>query len=151
MPTAFASPTESAQAMLRPELLAAVAAAHPGLVAASSDDTDLTYGELDSWSNRLARVLIARGARPGVSVAVAVSRTVESIVARWAVAKVGATVAPAGEPAAFGIAVKSDAVRSAATVEWLMLDDLATMRHYMTVSDAPVTDTDRSAPALVAA
>ena len=60
----------------------------------SCGDTQMTYAELDSWSNRLARVLLAHGAGPDRFVVLALPRSVESIVALWAVAKTGAAFAP---------------------------------------------------------
>ena len=140
--------TESATATTMisslPEALTAYAAANPNVIAVTSADTDLTYAELDSWSNRLARVLIATGARPGTSVTVAVSRSVEFLVAAWAVAKSGATMTDAGAQADAVLAVttKSDRAQVAGAVAVLLLDDLSTMRRYMTVSDAAVTEAD---------
>ena len=51
-------------------------------------------GELDEASSRVARVLMSRGVGPGSFVALALSRSVESVVAVWAVAKAGAAFLP---------------------------------------------------------
>src|SRR5690606_30599399 len=49
---------------LWPELLSSVAAIVPEAVALSFEGRTVTYGELDAWSNRLARVLVERGVGP---------------------------------------------------------------------------------------
>ncbi|WP_156737664.1 amino acid adenylation domain-containing protein, partial [Mycobacterium sp. E735] len=63
-------------------------------VAVSCEGRSLTYRELDEASNRLAHLLIGRGARPGESVAVVFSRSAEAIVAILAVLKSGAAYLP---------------------------------------------------------
>nr|WP_257890831.1 AMP-binding protein [Rhodococcus sp. USK10] len=60
-----------------------------GGVAVSCGGVELSYGELDGWSNRLARVLIGCGVGPEVVVGVVVPRSVELVVAVWAVVKAG--------------------------------------------------------------
>ncbi|TQC42615.1 amino acid adenylation domain-containing protein, partial [Rhodococcus sp. WS4] len=62
----------------------------PDAVAVRAADGELTYRELDSRSDALARELQALGARPGDAVAWAVPRSVDSVVALWAIAKTGA-------------------------------------------------------------
>ncbi|MFE3542442.1 amino acid adenylation domain-containing protein [Nocardia sp. NPDC059177] len=57
-------------------------------------ECDLTYRELDEESSRLARELIDRGVGAGDVVAVAIARSVESVLAIWAVAKAGAAYVP---------------------------------------------------------
>ncbi|WP_454197364.1 amino acid adenylation domain-containing protein [Nocardia sp. Marseille-Q1738] len=59
-----------------------------------ADQRELTYRELDATSSRLARYLIGYGVGPGDFVAVAITRSVESVLAVWAVAKTGATYVP---------------------------------------------------------
>ena len=54
----------------------------------------VSYRELDAWSDRLARVLIERGTGPERFVAVALARSVESVLAVWAVTKTGAAFLP---------------------------------------------------------
>ncbi|RSM65099.1 non-ribosomal peptide synthetase [Kibdelosporangium aridum] len=66
----------------------------PAAVAVRCDGADLSYGELDQRSNRLARVLIGEGVGPESVVALALPRSVESIVCVWAVAKTGAAFLP---------------------------------------------------------
>ncbi|MDV7269061.1 condensation domain-containing protein, partial [Rhodococcus oxybenzonivorans] len=54
----------------------------------------LTYPELDEQSDRLARMLTRRGVGPGTVVALAIARSIESVLATWAVAKSGAAFVP---------------------------------------------------------
>lgn len=61
----------------------------PTAVAVRSQDAELTYRELDDWSDRLTAGLVARGAGPGTVVAVSLPRSVELVVALLAVAKSG--------------------------------------------------------------
>ncbi|MGW4633965.1 amino acid adenylation domain-containing protein [Nocardia sp. NPDC004415] len=59
-----------------------------------ADQRELTYRELDEQSSQLARELIGRGVGPGDIVAVAITRSVESVLSVWAVAKTGAAYVP---------------------------------------------------------
>ncbi|WP_230989936.1 non-ribosomal peptide synthase/polyketide synthase [Rhodococcus oxybenzonivorans] len=113
--------------------------------------TDVTYLTLDERSNRLGRRLIERGVGPEDRVAVIASRSVESIVGLWAVAKAGAAFVPIdpGYPAervthmladsavTLALAVDSGVVPDG--VEWMSLLD-------GDGSAAPITDTDRVRP-----
>ncbi|KUO05696.1 hypothetical protein AQJ58_39660 [Streptomyces sp. DSM 15324] len=77
-----------------PELFQAQAKAAPDAPAVCLDDTRLSYSELNTRANRLAHLLIARGAGPERVVALALPRSVELIVALLAVAKTGAAYLP---------------------------------------------------------
>ncbi|WP_431957559.1 AMP-binding protein [Nocardia lijiangensis] len=132
--------------------LASVDRFDPAAIAVSTADFDLTYGELDSWSNRLARVLLGMGAGPGATVAMAVEPTIEAAVTRWAIAKSGATPVlvssrgPASsEVEAAAIGVTTTALRDELTeaIGWLVLDDRSMLVRYLTGSDAPITDAER--------
>ncbi|MEV6062150.1 amino acid adenylation domain-containing protein [Nocardia asteroides] len=57
-------------------------------------ERELTYSELDVESSRLARELIDRGIGAGDVVAIAIARSIESVLAVWAVAKAGAAYVP---------------------------------------------------------
>ncbi|WP_425295200.1 amino acid adenylation domain-containing protein, partial [Nocardia asiatica] len=77
-----------------PELMAAAVAANPAGIAVVADGRTFRYAELDAASAQLARALIDRGAGPDVLVAIAIRRSVESVLALWAVAKAGAAFVP---------------------------------------------------------
>ncbi|MFE7746840.1 amino acid adenylation domain-containing protein, partial [Nocardia sp. NPDC057455] len=77
-----------------PDLMAAAVAENPAGVAVVADDRTFSYAELDAASAQLARALIDRGAGPDVPVAIAIRRSVESVLSLWAVAKTGAAFVP---------------------------------------------------------
>ncbi|OBG81202.1 non-ribosomal peptide synthetase [Mycobacterium sp. E802] len=87
---ALAGPVPSSTPMSVPELFAVQVAGHPDAVAVSDDGRSLTYRDLDESANRLAHLLIGRGAGPGRNVAVFLERSAEAIVAMLAVLKTGA-------------------------------------------------------------
>ncbi|WP_083744971.1 non-ribosomal peptide synthetase [Nocardia donostiensis] len=150
----------SAEPRTMPDILAAGAAIDPEAIAVSAGEFTMTYGELDAWSNRFARVLLRRGVGREVFVVLALTRSLESVVAVWALAKTGAAFAPldpqhpveriehmlADSKAPIGVTVTVTGETLPATIDWLLLDDLNTIRRAMTVSDAPVTDAERGGP-----
>ncbi|MGH3726107.1 MAG: amino acid adenylation domain-containing protein [Mycobacterium sp.] len=77
-----------------PMLFEAQVARAPGAAAVSFGGNHLTYGELDDAANRLAHLLIGHGAGPGQRVVLLFSRSVEAIVAIFAVLKTGAAYVP---------------------------------------------------------
>ncbi|WP_297626967.1 non-ribosomal peptide synthetase [Nocardia sp.] len=121
---------------------------------------ELTYGELDVMSNQLARVLIGAGAGPERAVLVALPRSVQAMVALWAVAKTGAAFVPvdisqpAGRTAL--IATESAAVLGITVISchedlppelpWLLLDDPDTAARIEVAPADPVTDAERLRP-----
>ena len=143
-----------------PEIFAAAAARDPDAAALRCGGVEMTYRELEEESNRLARVLIEHGAGPEGFVAVAVARSVASVLAVWAVAKTGAGFVPVdpdypGERighmltdcgAVVGVTVTAHRGALPDTVAWLDLHDPAVVAAVAARSGAPVTDTDRRAP-----
>ncbi|MFJ4650256.1 amino acid adenylation domain-containing protein [Nocardia sp. NPDC088792] len=143
-----------------PEILAAGARVNPDAVAVTAGSLTMTYRDLDAWSNRFARVLLRRGVGPEVFVVLALTRSVESVVAVWALAKTGAAFLPldpnypveriehilTDSRAPIGVTVCEVGETLPGSIDWLLLDDLATIRRVMTVSDAPITDTERGGP-----
>ncbi|MGQ4712493.1 amino acid adenylation domain-containing protein [Streptomyces anulatus] len=77
-----------------PELFERQAASTPDAIAVLADDGSLTYRELNARANRLARLLVARGAGPEGLVAVALPRSTGQIVGLLAVLKSGAAYLP---------------------------------------------------------
>ncbi|MER5360829.1 amino acid adenylation domain-containing protein, partial [Streptomyces sp. NPDC002785] len=66
----------------------------PDVAAVSSGETELSYTELDSRANRLARLLISRGVGPESLVAVCMDRSADLVVALLAVLKSGGAYVP---------------------------------------------------------
>ncbi|MFI5780464.1 non-ribosomal peptide synthase/polyketide synthase [Nocardia sp. NPDC051570] len=101
----------------------------------------LTYGEFDARVNRLARHLMSLGARPETTVALHMRRSVDLVIAMYAVVKAGAAYVPIDpdHPA--------DRIRhildTAAPIHILTTLDGLDLSGY---SAAPVADADRHAP-----
>ncbi|MFD5180208.1 amino acid adenylation domain-containing protein [Nocardia sp. NPDC058379] len=143
-----------------PEILTAGARIDPDAVAVSAGELRMSYRDLDSWSNRFARVLLGRGVGPEVFVVLALTRSLESVVAVWALAKTGAAFVPLDpsypveriehmledSKAPIGVTVTATGETLPGTIDWLLLDDLNTLRRVMLVSDAPITDAERGGP-----
>ncbi|WP_431309240.1 amino acid adenylation domain-containing protein [Gordonia prachuapensis] len=84
----------AAGAPLLGDLLATAVATYPDNVALDDGTRRLTYREFDGWVSVAARALRARGLGRGDVVAVAIPRSIESVVALWAVTRIGATCVP---------------------------------------------------------
>ncbi|MGW0328306.1 amino acid adenylation domain-containing protein [Nocardia sp. NPDC003183] len=89
----FAGPAAEPERTLA-QLMDEAVRADPTGIALRGDGRGFTYTELDAAANQLARGLIARGAGPEVAVAVAIRRSVESVLAVWAIARTGAVIVP---------------------------------------------------------
>ncbi|WP_217212980.1 non-ribosomal peptide synthetase [Streptomyces sp. AC550_RSS872] len=76
------------------DLLTAQVARTPDAVALVFGERALTYAELDTHINRLARLLLARGAGPEKVVALALPRSIEMVAALFAVLRTGAAYLP---------------------------------------------------------
>ncbi|WP_410592315.1 non-ribosomal peptide synthase/polyketide synthase [Amycolatopsis sp. lyj-23] len=76
------------------ELFETQAARTPDATAVVSGGTTLTFAELNTRANRIARVLVERGAGPERLVAVALPRSADSVVTLLAVLKAGAAYLP---------------------------------------------------------
>ncbi|MCX5388978.1 non-ribosomal peptide synthetase [Streptomyces sp. NBC_00094] len=76
------------------DMLTAQVARTPDAVALVFGDRSLTYAELDAQINRLARLLLARGAGPEKVVALALPRSIEMVAALFAVLRTGSAYLP---------------------------------------------------------
>ena len=128
-----------ARAALLPQLLTAAVERDPAAAAVVEDDRSLTYAELDEASSRLARYLIGLGVGPEDVVALAIARSIESVLATWAVAKTGAAFVPVDpnyptdrveqmtvdSGAALGLTLTESEATLPATTRWIALDDTA--------------------------
>ncbi|MGW5073598.1 non-ribosomal peptide synthase/polyketide synthase [Rhodococcus sp. NPDC004095] len=142
------------------DLLAAGATAGAGSVAVEFEGGRLTYTELDERSNRLARMLIGRGVGPESTVALSFPRTVDSVVAMWAVTRSGAAFVPVdpGYPVeriehmitdsgvVFGLTDRANLDRLPGGVEWLAIDGDDVAAAIAALPAAPVTDDERTTP-----
>ncbi|MFJ6615919.1 amino acid adenylation domain-containing protein, partial [Streptomyces sp. NPDC091289] len=148
-----------------PALFAAQAGRTPEAPAVRHRDRTLSYAELDARSDRLARLLIARGAGPEQFVGIALPRTELTLVAVLGVLKSGAAYVPVDpnypadrqahllRDAAPGLLLTSREVLDGLPVghaEPLVLDDPATEAALAALPAGPVSDAERTAPLLPA-
>ncbi|MEZ0113833.1 amino acid adenylation domain-containing protein/non-ribosomal peptide synthase protein (TIGR01720 family) [Catenulispora sp. EB89] len=130
----------------------------PEAVAAVYEGTEITFAELDARANRLARHLLERGVRVEDRVGVALTRSLDLVVALLAAAKAGAVFVPVdtGYPAERIAFILDDAapalvVTSADLAEKvpvgatgiIVLDDPATAALIGRGGSGPVTDGER--------
>ncbi|MFB7876377.1 non-ribosomal peptide synthase/polyketide synthase [Nocardia sp. NPDC056064] len=145
---------------LLPDLLAAAVATAPEREAVADGERLLTYRELDRASSRLARVLIDGGIGPDDIVAVGIPRSIDSVLAVWAVAKAGAAWLPVDPSypldrithmvtdsgARLGLTVAGSQSALPDAIEWLVLDELKLMAECAARSGDALTDADRVRP-----
>ncbi|SEN18910.1 non-ribosomal peptide synthetase [Actinacidiphila rubida] len=156
----------SAPARTLPDLFQEQVRADPDATAVVCEGERLTYGEVDARANRLARLLMARGAGPERTVALALPRSAEAIVALLAVAKSGAAYLPLdteypAERLAFMLddarpllvlttAATAGRLPCVAAAPHLLLDAAATAAALGAASAREVTDGERRHPLLPA-
>ncbi|WP_369639588.1 AMP-binding protein, partial [Nocardia sp. JMUB6875] len=104
-----------------------------------ADLRELTYRELDEQSSRVARELIALGVGPGDVCAMGIARSLESVLAMWAIVKTGATYLPVDPTypadriehmltdsgAKFGVTLAAHRKGLGTAAYWIELDDPA--------------------------
>src|SRR5438067_700159 len=81
-------------AYLLPQLLSQSAARDPAHEAVAFKDQQLTYGELEQASNRLAHALIAAGVRRGDRVGIYLAKSPASLISIYGILKTGAAYVP---------------------------------------------------------
>ncbi|MFF2378425.1 amino acid adenylation domain-containing protein, partial [Streptomyces xiamenensis] len=154
--------TRTADRRTVPEFFAArVAASGDAPALTDQYGTALSYAQLGARVHRMARLLIARGARPESTVAVALPRSAEMVSTVFSVMAAGAAYLPINpdHPMARVRDILDDArpVLAVTTREladrWsrtgvplLVLDSQDTAAELAAVSGAPVAETERAAP-----
>ncbi|MGW4633166.1 amino acid adenylation domain-containing protein, partial [Nocardia sp. NPDC004415] len=137
-------------------LLDATVAADPKATALVTDDgSQLTYAELDAKVNRLARHLISLGVGPEARVALALRRSVDLIVAMYAVTKSGGAYVPVDPDQAAErtnyiletaapvcVLTNAEAEFDTAVAPLVRIDEL----DLEALSAAPVSDAERTEP-----
>ncbi|MGW4249212.1 non-ribosomal peptide synthetase, partial [Nocardia sp. NPDC004722] len=166
---AGANGTAGPQPRLLPEILAeGLRRAGRDAVAVAGRDRQLTYGELDALSNRLARRLLhADGGvaiGPESTVLVALPRSIEASVALWAVAKTGAAFVPLGTAlpaerveriateagAVFGLALAESQAALPDSVRWIAIDEVLRDELRAAGGESIARIEDRSAESVIA-
>ncbi|MGH3934264.1 MAG: amino acid adenylation domain-containing protein, partial [Pseudonocardiaceae bacterium] len=155
--------THDVPAKTLPALVEEQVARTPQAPALVFDGGELSYAELNAQANRLAHLLISRGAGPEQVVALALPRSVDIVVAQLAVTKAGAAFLPIdpaypAERIAFMlddarpvlILTRTDIVLDVADPATLVvLDEPSVVATLGSMSDADPTDADRLASLLL--
>jgi len=119
----------------------------PGGQAVVAGDVCLTYAELDATANRLARLLIAEGVRPGDRVGLLLEKVPEAVASIYAVLKAGAAYVPLDEqapPARLAYVARDAGIRCLLTSEalrsaWEPLEAEGVPLETLVVADAVTT------------
>ncbi|MFD4757000.1 amino acid adenylation domain-containing protein, partial [Streptomyces sp. NPDC058426] len=135
----------------------AAAPRDPSATAVVCGGTTLTYAELDARTNRLARLLIEAGVGPETVVALALPRSVETVVAALAVSKAGGAYLPidpslpadriafmaADTRPVVGLALSATRETLPASLPVLVLDDPGTAERAAAFDPAAIRDEER--------
>ncbi|MGW4241313.1 amino acid adenylation domain-containing protein, partial [Nocardia sp. NPDC004722] len=138
-------------------LLAAAVERDPDHVALITDDSHVTYRALDTRSNALARRLCALGIGPEDLVALAIPRSIDSIIALWAIAKTGAAFVPldpstphsrlhyqlSDSRCTYGLTHQSLVADLPDQIPWLAIDDSQILAELSETAATPVSYLDR--------
>ncbi|MEU5844568.1 amino acid adenylation domain-containing protein, partial [Rhodococcus sp. NPDC047139] len=131
-------------------------AASPEAIALVAGDEEVTYRELDSRVNRLARYLIGRGVGPESLVGLAIRRSIDLVVGMYAISKTGAayvpidpdqpaeriaTIVASADPLCI-VSTERDRFTGHGSCSSILIDTL----DVSAVSDAPIRVEERPAP-----
>ncbi|MRH91646.1 amino acid adenylation domain-containing protein [Nocardia sp. SYP-A9097] len=125
-----------------------------------ADQREIDYRDLDAQSSQLARELIERGVGPGDMVAIGITRSIESVLAVWAIAKTGAAyvpVDPAYPPdriehlltdsgAVLGLTTREHRASLGTATYWIELDDPVRAERIAAHPSHPISYADRVRP-----
>ncbi|MEV0433564.1 amino acid adenylation domain-containing protein [Nocardia sp. NPDC050413] len=124
----------------------------PTAPAVTADGVTIDFGEFDARVNRLARWLISRGVGPETVVAVAMPRTIDSVVTAHAICRAGGVYLPI-DPEQPAERVEKIIDTAAPAMVLSSLDDIRTMVDEQSdgpgqdeFAVTPLTDADRLAP-----
>ncbi|MGH3799015.1 MAG: amino acid adenylation domain-containing protein, partial [Pseudonocardiaceae bacterium] len=147
------------------EMFEAQVVRSPDAPAVLSDSEVVSFAELNARANRLARLLVARGAGPERVVGLALPRSVDIVVAQLAVAKAGAAFVPldpaypaerirfmTADAAPVAVLTRNDVAGCAAAmgaIPVIVLDDPAVAAAVAAMGDGDLTAADRLAPLLL--
>ncbi|MBY4128508.1 amino acid adenylation domain-containing protein [Rhodococcus fascians] len=143
-----------------PQLLSAAVEMDPHRDALVLGDRSLSYAELDRRSSQMARLLIRQGVGPEDVVAIAIPRSIESMLVLWAVAKSGAAFVPvdptypadrvrhmlSDSGARVGLTTGEFVDRLPQDCRWSVMDDSGFLAAVAAARDDKVAVTDRLAP-----
>uniref|UniRef100_UPI0024574DF4 condensation domain-containing protein n=1 Tax=Nocardia gipuzkoensis TaxID=2749991 RepID=UPI0024574DF4 len=134
------------------KVLAEVVEEDPEAPALLAGEDEVAFHTLDRRSSQLARVLIDRGAGPGDVVAVTLPRSVDAVVAAWAVQKAGAACLFAGDltadelaGAGAGFGITAEPVADS-DIRWVALSDAQVKQDIAAAPSHPVSYADRVRP-----
>ncbi|MGW4356977.1 non-ribosomal peptide synthetase, partial [Nocardia sp. NPDC004582] len=125
---------------------------------APADQREISYRDLDAQSSQLARELIARGIGPGDMVAIGITRSIESVLSVWAIAKTGAAYVPVDPAypadriehlltdsgAVLGLTTREYREALGTAAEWIELDDPAQAQRIAAHPDHAISYADRA-------
>ena len=144
------------------QLIDAAVAARPDAPALRWNGIDYTYREANAYANRVARVLLGYGVGPENVVAVALSRSAESVLCTWAVTRTGAAYLPvdpaypadriahmiADSGAVLGITESGSRGCLPSDVPWVVLDDPESVIEFEQADETPIAATELAGPVL---
>ncbi|MFB3906287.1 MAG: amino acid adenylation domain-containing protein [Acidobacteriota bacterium] len=132
------------------DLLTSAASRFPDRPAVRFRDTQLTYGELDRLSNKVAHTLLTQGIRPAARVALYLDKSALSIAALYGVLKIGAAyvpIDPLAPPRRASYILENCAtsglITTAARVQSLELRDESLLKLILLVEDGKDTTSRR--------